>query len=173
MKSADLQPLLQGELLTLRPLRSDDFEALHQAASDLLIWEQHPQSDRYKREVFQKFFDGAIESRGAFAILDREAGVIIGSSRYYNLDSEKRTMTIGYTFLRREYWGGKFNRELKSLMLRHAFQFVDAVTFEIGKNNLRSRKAIERIGAKLIEQASLDGQSHVIYRISRADFERA
>jgi RimJ/RimL family protein N-acetyltransferase len=57
----DLQPTLTGTLLELRPLRLDDFDALFAAASDPLIWEQHPESDRYERTVFQRYFDGAIE----------------------------------------------------------------------------------------------------------------
>ena len=67
----DLQPTLKGELIDLRPLRPGDFEDLFSAASDPLIWEQHPEFDRYKREVFQTFFDGGLESKGAFAIIDK------------------------------------------------------------------------------------------------------
>src|SRR5438552_16442241 len=81
----DLQPILKGELIELRPLRPQDFDALFSAASDPKIWEQHPESDRYQREVFQKFFDGSLESKDAFAIIERKPGRIIGSSRYCNL----------------------------------------------------------------------------------------
>ena len=112
------------------------------AASDPLIWEQHPERDRYKRDVFQKFFDGAIESGGAFAIIDRKSGRIIGSSRYCHLNPAEHEVEIGFTFLERKFWGGIYNGELKRLMLNHAFQFVDSVVFVVGESNLRSQKAL-------------------------------
>jgi RimJ/RimL family protein N-acetyltransferase len=143
---------LTGNLIEARPLRPDDFEALFEAASDPLIWEQHPEKDRYKREVFQKYFDGAIESKGAFAVIDRKSGRIIGSSRYWNLDFAHSEVEIGWTFLERAFWGGAYNRELKSLMLAHAFRFVDRVVFVVGEDNLRSQRALEKIGAKFLRK---------------------
>jgi RimJ/RimL family protein N-acetyltransferase len=151
----DLQPRLQGRLLELRPLTPADFDALFAAASDPLIWEQHPESDRYKREVFQRYFDGAIESKGGFAIIERKSGRIIGSSRYCKLDEKKREVEIGWTFLQKEFWGGSYNRELKTLMLDHAFRFVDRVLFVIGENNIRSQRALEKIGAEFLKKAQL------------------
>ena len=124
---SNLQPTLKGELLELRPLQRDDFDALYSAAADPLIWEQHPEPDRYKREVFQVFFERALESKGAFAIIERKTGRIIGSSRFYGYDAERREVFVGYTFLERAFWGGHYNRELKQLMLDHAFGFVDHV----------------------------------------------
>lgn len=149
----DLQPTLQGTLLVLRPLRPDDFPALFQAAADPLIWEQHPESDRYQREVFQSFFDGAIASGGAFAIIDRRSGRIIGSSRYCNLKPAESEVEIGWTFLERAFWGGACNREMKSLMLAHAFRFVARVVFVVGENNLRSQQALLKIGARFWRKA--------------------
>ena len=136
-----------GELLELRPLRPDDWDALFAVASDPKIWEQHPASDRYTEPVFRQFFREAMESGGAFVILDRATGEIIGSSRYFGYVPEKREIEIGWTFLARSCWGGKYNGELKRLMLDHAFQFVDRVLFFVGPNNLRSQKALEKIGA--------------------------
>ena len=162
----DLQPKLTGELLELRPLRPDDFHALFAAASDPLIWEQHPERDRYKREVFQKYFDGAIESRGAFAIIERKSGRIIGSSRYYHLNLAEREIEIGWTFLERTFWGGRYNRELKTLMLDHAFRFVDRVVFVVGENNLRSQKALEKIGARFLRKSDAiepDGSARLVF----------
>ena len=168
----DLQPTLTGDLIELRPLRSDEFDVLFSAASDPRIWEQHPESNRYQRDVFQKYFDGALESKGAFAIVDRKSGRIIGSSRYCNLDPGNSEVEIGWTFLEREFWGGSYNRELKQLMLDHAFQFVDRVLFVVGEKNLRSRKALEKIGARFLKKTELpdrDGmlRSNVVYFISR------
>jgi RimJ/RimL family protein N-acetyltransferase len=148
----DLQPTLKGNLIELRPLKLGDFDALFLAASDPMIWQQHPENDRYKRSVFQKFFDGAIESKGAFAIIDRKSGRIIGSSRYCNLNQAGSEVEIGWTFLERAFWGGRYNRELKSLMLDHAFRFVDRVLFVVGESNARSQKALEKIGARFLEK---------------------
>ena len=148
----ELQPTLIGKLIELRPLTSVDFDELFRAASDPLIWEQHPESDRHTRDVFQKYFDGALESGGAFAIIDRKSGRIIGSSRYCNFDSRPREVEVGWTFLERKFWGGAYNRELKKLMLDHAFRFVDRVLFVVGESNLRSQKAVEKIGARLLSK---------------------
>jgi N-acetyltransferase len=151
----DLQPALNGHLLELRPLRANDFDPLFAAASDPLSWEQHPENDRYKRDVVQKFFDSAIESKGAFAIIERKSRKIIGSSRYCNLNPAEHEVEIGWTFLERAFWGGSYNRELKSLMLDHAFRFVDRVLFVIGENNVRSQKSVQKIGARFLRKAEL------------------
>jgi RimJ/RimL family protein N-acetyltransferase len=148
----DLQPILTGNLIKLRPLTREDFDPLFAAASDPLIWEQHPENDRYTREVFRNYFDGAMESKGAFVIIDRKSGRIIGSSRYCNLNEAKSEVEIGWTFLERTFWGGTYNRELKSIMLGHAFRFVDRVLFVVGENNIRSQKALSKIGAKFLEK---------------------
>jgi N-acetyltransferase len=163
----DLQPTLIGDLLMLRPLRSGDFDELYAVASDPLVWEQHPESDRYKREVFEGFFRGAMESGGAFTALDLAESKVIGSSRYHGYDPEKSEVEIGWTFLARSHWGGRYNGEMKRLMLQHAFQFVDSVVFLIGPTNIRSQRAIERIGAvrdgsRLISA----GRESFVYRIS-------
>src|SRR4051812_46939241 len=119
----ELQPLLEGARLRLRPLKPGDFDDLYAAASDPLIWEQHPASNRYERHIFEQFFNDALKSRGAFAILDKATGEIVGTSRYYDLNG-RQSVFIGFTFLTRKYWGGDYNRELKFLMLDHAFIYV-------------------------------------------------
>ena len=151
----DLQPTLTGNLIELRPLVQEDFDAVFAAASDPLIWEQHPENDRYKKEVFQRFFDGAIDSKGAFAIIERKSGRIIGSSRFCNLNPVEREVEVGWTFLERAFWGGQYNRELKSLMLDHAFRFVDRVLFVVGEKNVRSQRALQKIGARFLKKAQL------------------
>jgi RimJ/RimL family protein N-acetyltransferase len=142
----DLQPVLKGELLSLRPLRPEDFGDLYAAASDPLIWEQHPVHDRYKKEIFEHYFSDALKSGGALIAIDSSNGQVIGSSRFHGYDEHKGEIEIGWTFLARSHWGGTHNREMKQLMLRHAFQFVSRVVFLIGPNNLRSQKAMEKIG---------------------------
>jgi RimJ/RimL family protein N-acetyltransferase len=123
----DLQPVLEGELVGLRPLRPDDFHGLYEVASDPLIWEQHPNKDRYKEAVFEGFFREALESGGALIATDSKNGRVIGSSRFHGYDIERSEIEIGWTFLARSYWGGMYNREMKRLMLRHAFRFVNSV----------------------------------------------
>lgn len=152
----ELQPNLENDFIKIQPLREDDFEALYKIASDPLIWEQHPNKERYKREVFEIFFKGAIESKGAFLVLDNKTGNPIGSSRYYEFNKETKSIAIGYTFLTKEHWGTTFNRALKSLMLDHAFKFVNSVLFHIGADNIRSQKAIEKLGAKKIGQVKME-----------------
>jgi RimJ/RimL family protein N-acetyltransferase len=171
-RAFELQPTLTGPRLELRPLRPEDFEALYAAAGDPLIWAVHPEPDRHKRDVFEGFFAAALKSKGALAVYDRSTGRMIGSSRYYDLDAEKSEIVIGYTFLTREYWGGSFNREMKTLMLDHAFRFVNAVVFHVGEHNVRSRRAMEKIGGVLsgvFEKTDAGGRTrrNVIYRIEK------
>src|SRR5271165_2720361 len=109
--SFDLQPILKGELLRLRPLRLEDFHDLYAVASDPLIWEQHPIRDRYKEEVFQRFFREALESGGALIAIDSKDGQVIGSSRFQGYNKEKSEIEIGWTFLARSRWGGIYDRE--------------------------------------------------------------
>ena len=142
----DFQPNLKGELIELRPLRPEDWHDLFAVASDPLIWEQHPESDRYKEEIFKVFFREALECGGAFVIIDTTTQQIIGSTRFHGYNPQKSEIEIGWTFLARNYWGGRYNRELKDLMLAHAFKFVENVVFLVGENNVRSQKATERIG---------------------------
>jgi RimJ/RimL family protein N-acetyltransferase len=142
----DLRPNLKGELIELRPLTSEDWTDLFSVASDPLIWEQHPESDRYKEDVFKAFFREALECGGAFVIIDTKNQQIIGSTRFHGYDLEKSEIEIGWTFLARNYWGGRYNRELKQLMLNHAFRFVENVVFYVGEKNIRSQKATEKIG---------------------------
>lgn len=165
----DLQPTLKSEMLELRPLLPDDFEALYAVASDPLIWEQHPNSDRYKPDVFRKFFDEALASGGAFVVLDRKTGRVIGSSRFHCYDLVRSEIEIGWTFLARSHWGGIYNGELKRLMLAHAFKFVDNVIFFIGSTNIRSQRALEKIGGvRAGTKSDPNGRESFIYRITRS-----
>jgi RimJ/RimL family protein N-acetyltransferase len=174
----ELQPKLQNEWIKLEPLEPGDFEALFAVAADPLIWEQHPNKERYQRQVFTGYFEGAIASGGAFRVIDAVGGALIGSSRYYDFDESARSIAVGYTFIARHAWGGHYNRALKALMLDHAFQFVDRVIFHVGVGNLRSRKAMEKLGGVNIGEAAVSYQgepSHrnVVYKIDRDDWAAA
>ncbi|HEY2417738.1 MAG TPA: GNAT family N-acetyltransferase [Steroidobacteraceae bacterium] len=173
----ELQPSLESQQISLRPLRSADFEALYAVASDPLIWEQHPSRERYQREVFANYFKGAMESGGALLIRDARSDVILGSSRYYDRDEDARRIAIGYTFIARSHWGRGYNRALKTLMLDHAFRFVDCVVFHVGANNLRSRMAMQKLGATLTGEAAISyygepSNLNVIYEMQHSDWLR-
>lgn len=166
----DFVPTLVGDSISLRPLKVEDFEAVYAAAADPLIWEQHPFPLRYKRDVFERgFWESALNSEGALVITDNASGRVIGSSRFYEWNPRQREVAIGFTFLSRSHWGGKTNRELKRLMLQHAFRWAKVVWFRVGSNNLRSRKAMEKIGGIFSHEEAkvMHGtvHVHVFYRI--------
>lgn len=167
----DFQPTLQGPRVTVRPIASSDWESMFAAAADPEIWVQHPASDRYTERVFREYFDDAIECGSAFAIVDRQSGEIIGSSRYYGFHPIAREVEIGWTFLARDYWGGSYNAEVKRLMLDHAFLFVDTVVFWVGETNMRSRRATEKIGGVLrsgLHYKDISGDTpHVVYEVRK------
>ena len=165
-----LQPVLTGDRVELRPLREEDFAPLFAVASDPLIWEQHPEPDRCTEPVFRRFFRGAMESGGAFLVVDRTDGRVIGSSRYAGYDEQASEIEIGWTFLARSHWGGTYNREMKRLMLDHALQFVDRVIFRVGPHNLRSQKAMEKIGGVCLGTLPHPerGEPVVVYEITRS-----
>ena len=161
-----LQPTLTSHLLHLRPLIPADFDALFCVASDPLIWEQHPNSDRYKKEVFEIFFRDALASGGALIAIDNKTSRVIGSSRFHGFDEKKSEIEIGWTFLARSHWGGLYNREMKQLMLSHAFQFVKTVIFVVGPQNFRSQRALLKIGAVLEGSKIIPDQGErLIFRI--------
>lgn len=152
----NLQPFLENKIIKLVPLQQEDFEELYKVASDPLIWEQHPNKNRYQKEVFKVFFEGAIKSGGAFKIYDAQTNKLIGSTRFYEVENKNNAIAIGYTFFARSHWGGKYNPVCKKMMMEYAFQFVDSIIFHIGANNIRSQKAIERLGAKKIAEEEIE-----------------
>jgi len=170
----DIQPILENEQAILLPLKEDEFDILYSVAADPKIWEQHPNKDRWKREVFQNFFEGAIQSNGAFKIIDKATGEVAGSTRFYQYNKAEDSIFIGYTFYATKYWGTGFNRSVKKLMLDHAFRFVSKVLFHIGADNKRSQIAIGRVGAVKIgeEEISYYGEIpklNFVYEIKRIE----
>lgn len=162
----DRQPTLSGDLVELRPLRAEDYDALYAVASDPLMWAQHPARDRYREPVFRELFRESLGSGGALVVIDRVTGHVIGSSRYHGWDPERREIEIGWTFLARSHWGGACNGEVKRLMLEHAFRYVDRVVFLVGPENLRSQRALEKIGAvRAGTKADGSGRESVVYEI--------
>lgn len=168
----DYQPVLSGDLVDLRPLRSDDFEALYSVAADPLIWAQHPVPDRHEESRFREFFAEALGSGGTLVAIDRASARVIGSSRFHGYDASRAEVEIGWTFLARSHWGGRYNREMKRLMLGHAFRFVRTVVLLVSPDNIRSQRAVERIGGvRTGRQADAGGRESWRYEIAAADHD--
>ncbi len=171
----NIQPTLENENVKLIPLTQTDFEEVFAVASDPLVWEQHPNKDRYKKEVFENFFQGAMESGGAFKIIDKETKEIAGSTRFYDFNPEDNSIFIGYTFYGTKFWGSKLNPQVKKLMLDYIFQFVDKVNFHVGKDNIRSQKAIEKLGAKKVDEVNVayfgePEKLNVVFEITKENY---
>ncbi len=163
--SFDRQPQLNGDLVELRPLRSEHYCDLYAVAADPLIWEQHPDKNRHEQESFQVFFREALAS-GALIANDARTQLVIGSSRFHGYDKQRSEVEIGWTFLARSYWGGVYNAQMKHLMLQHAFRFVNSVVFLVGPRNLRSQRAVEKIGGvRAGSRPDADGMDSYVYRI--------
>ncbi|MFR0690345.1 GNAT family N-acetyltransferase [Enterobacterales bacterium AE_CKDN230030158-1A_HGKHYDSX7] len=156
MTAFDDQPTLFGDTLHLRPLRADDFDALYAAASSPQTWAGHPAKDRHRREIFEPYFQFLVQAGGCLLILDRCTGEAIGCSRYYPVPDQPQDIGIGFTFINHRYWGGATNRELKTLMLDHAFQRFERVWFHIAPSNIRSQKGTTKLGAERVYEAELD-----------------
>ncbi|MFN7118882.1 MAG: GNAT family N-acetyltransferase [Saprospiraceae bacterium] len=168
----DIQPVLENDTILLQPLQNEDFAALYQVASDPKIWEQHPNKDRWKEDVFRIYFEGAMQSKGAFKIIDKVSGQIAGSTRIYGYDASDNSILIGYTFYARSYWGKGVNLAVKALMLDYLFQYVSTVYFHIGAENIRSQIAIGRLGAQKVGEQEIayygePSKLNFIYAISR------
>lgn len=171
----DRQPTLEGPTLLIRPLAPDDRDALYAVAGDPLVWEVHPAHDRHEEAVFHALFEESLASGGALVVIDKATGHVIGSSRYDFTHAEPGEVEIGWTFLARSHWGGAANREMKRLMLSHAFGAAARVMFRIGEHNLRSRRAMEKIGGMLSARTQISMMAgrevvHVVYTIDREAF---
>lgn len=163
----DRQPTLVGELLELRPMRPGDFDALYAIASDPLLWEQHPAKERAERHGFEQWFEEATASGGALVAVERTGGRVIGTSRFDHFDAAQGQVEIGWTFLDRSLWGGRCNGEMKRLMIEHAFAVVDAVVFRVHSGNIRSQRAVEKLGARRVgTELSRNGHGeNYVYRL--------
>ena len=148
----DLQPTLENDLVFIRPIKTSDFEALYEAAKNPEIWKLHQNSDRYKKSVFKEFFKGAMDSNGAFVIVDKETNTIIGSSRFKLHDKSVEAVEIGWTFLSKDYWGGIYNKAFKTLMIDYAFKYFKYILFHVDQQNFRSQKAVQKLGGTLVDK---------------------
>jgi RimJ/RimL family protein N-acetyltransferase len=163
----DFQPVLRGELVELRPLRAEDYDDLYAVAADPLVWEQHPVRNRHEDRVFREFFREALASGGALIACDIRTQRVIGSSRFHGYDEGRNEVEIGWTFLARSCWGGRYNGDMKEIMLQHAFRFVDSVVFLVGPQNFRSQRAVEKIGGiRVGTRPDTSGRDSYVYQIT-------
>ncbi|MFT3980567.1 MAG: GNAT family N-acetyltransferase [Ferruginibacter sp.] len=173
----DLQPLLENDKAVLWPLKEEDFEALYAPASDPAVWEQHPNKNRWQKDVFRTYFDGAMQSGGAFKIIDKQSGEVAGSSRFYDYNEEENSIFIGYTFYGTKFWGRGLNQSVKKLMMDYIFRYVSAVYFHVGAGNLRSQIAIGRTGAEKVGELEVayyggDNNLNFVYRITKEEWNK-
>lgn len=175
MSDFDFQPTLTGAFIAMRPFSDGDFEALYSVASDPLIWEVHPIPERHQRAIFRANMDEALSDKGGLVAIARATGTIVGFSRYSQLYVGEAEMEIGWTFLSRQLWGGQHNRDMKRIMLTHALASFPRVIFRVGRDNVRSRRAMEKIGGVLIpweETVTALGRDmpFIAYEITREGF---
>lgn len=140
-------PLETADLL-LKATSDDDFEGLYAIGSDPEVWALHSDTDRYTKEKFEVYFLGGLNnSLGAYTLVYKPTQTIAGFTRYYDYDEESSSVKIGYTFLAKTFWGTGLNQALKARMIAHAFEFCDQVIFEVYEFNLRSQRAVLKLGA--------------------------
>lgn len=173
----NLQPILESELLILKPLSEEHDDALYRVAKDPLIWEQHQFKDRYKRDIYDKLIIDSLQSKGAFVVIEKSSTEIIGSTRFKKLSNVDSAVEIGWSFLSRDKWGRGYNKSIKKLMIDYAFDYVEDVIFYVDKDNLRSQKAVQKIGGVRIVESHLkhflkDNDTDWTYRINKQDWRR-
>jgi RimJ/RimL family protein N-acetyltransferase len=136
----------------------------------------HPSPDRYTEQKFRKFFDEGLSSKMGFVFVDRANGKLIGSSRYFGYEPVKSEIEIGWTFIVRSHWGGAANREVKRLMLDHAFTFADTAVFWVAEKNWRSQGAMTKIGGikreGLLTREISGATPYYIFEITKQRYEQ-
>jgi len=164
----DVNVTLENRRFKIEPLDPRHKDGLVVAANDRKIWEQHPAKDRWRPEVFSEYFDTIMALGGGFALIDKfaHADGLIGMSRYYLHDDYDPEMTkepnnqqdwaIGFTFLKRSYWGNGVNEIFKHMMLDHAFKTVESIWIDADPKNTRSIKSIINLGCDPIYEDEFD-----------------
>ncbi|WP_315814834.1 GNAT family protein [Paraflavitalea speifideaquila] len=116
-----------------------------------------------------------MESKGAFKIIDKATGEIVGSTRYYEYNEAENSLAIGYTFYATRCWGTGFNPSIKQLMLDYMFQYVGKAIFHVGATNIRSQIAVGRLGAvktgeQTVQYYGEPPKLNFVYEIKREDW---
>ena len=146
--------VLEGTAVDLLPLERIHFAELWNAGSDRRLWEFTP-SDGSVRERFLELYAAALTARDdgreyPFVIRHRPTGRLIGSTRFLDIVPGDRKLEIGWSWLMIEYWGTGINAECKFLLLEYCFGTLHTLRVQLktDETNLRSRRAIEKIGAR-------------------------
>lgn len=146
--------ILEGEKVILSPLQEEHFDELINNSQNELIWTYMPVNGMNKALLHSVLKEALIKQNNSeqypFVIIDKKNHKIIGSTRYLQLNEEHRNLEIGYSWYLPEYWGKGYNEESKFLLLNHCFEVLKTVRVQLiaSDKNLRSRKAILRIGAQ-------------------------
>ena len=146
--------VLKGRLVDLYTLQTNHLLELEAIAKNKDIWE-HYIIDASQPNTFNRAFTSGLAEmgRGAqhiFVIYHREKQELVGSTRFLEINEVHKKLEIGWTWMHPDYWGSKINAECKLLLLTHAFENLEITRVQLRTEelNLRSRKAIEKLGAK-------------------------
>ncbi len=146
--------ILSGETVDLVSLDKSHFAELGKAAINDSIWE-FTLNDCSTPDKFNKVYEDALIGREqgseyAFVVLHKPDNKLIGSTRFLDIDLHHKKLEIGWTWYHPDYWATEVNLECKLLLLTYCFETLNTNRVQIitDQNNLRSRKAIEKIGGK-------------------------
>jgi RimJ/RimL family protein N-acetyltransferase len=147
--------ILQGQTVDLIPMEITHFSKLEQLAKDERIWQYYPfdgtDSARFLSVLNTALAERNAETRFPFVIVHKAQNKIIGSTSLLDLQPKHFKLEIGSTWLHPDYWATPFNLECKLMLLTHCFEKLNTVRVQLktDENNMRSRKAIEKIGGQL------------------------
>ena len=144
--------ILEGNYVLLRPPLTTDILGLSLAAKDGEIW-NNPYAFFPHENDMSVFLQDLLKGSNSFLpfiIVDKRSGIIVGSTRYLNIDYDNHRMEIGHTWIAKSFRRTAVNTEMKFVMLQYAFEKLNCIAIEIRTDVLNSisRKAIERLGAK-------------------------
>lgn len=145
---------LEGNLVTLIPLKPEHKSALLEASSDGELWNLWftgvPSKNSIDAYLEFAFSEQTAGRALAFVVVDKQTKKLIGSTRYCNADNLNHRVEIGYTWYAKSYQKTGVNTECKYLLLQHAFENLNAIAVEFRTHwhNQASRAAIARLGAK-------------------------
>lgn len=153
---AFIEPVvLTGDLVKLDPLLAQDHDALVEAAADGQLWSlsytRVPTPDQMLRAIEDGLAQRAAGALMPFTVRSQTHGQVIGLTTFCNIDATNRHVEIGGTWTARSAQRTGANTESKLLLLTHAFEQLDCIAVEFRTHwlNHQSRRAIERLGAKL------------------------
>jgi RimJ/RimL family protein N-acetyltransferase len=141
---------LENEVIFLRQTLREDFEDLYIQGGHQIIWEQHSEKGRYKKDKFLEYFNSGIKNEfGSLTIINKNNNKIVGWTRLYDFKEEDLSVKLGYTFLGKDYWGSNINYNVKKLILDYVFSFLNTVYFDVYEKNIRSQKSVMKLGGIL------------------------